>query len=338
MGLVMRISTTCVATVFVATLLTGTAGAQKGPLFAPLPKPPASAAAPAPAGTLSAPTPLTTGTLPGMATANAPAAAVAPTGCANPAALGTARTVEIDTTGGPGFGFEHFKVHDFLRPGEIVLTLDDGPWPANTPAVLRALAAHCAKATFFAIGKHAMWHPEILKQVAAEGHTVGTHTWSHANLMKKPAAEARDEIEKGFSAVKLALGAAPAPFFRFPTLSHPPALVTYLGERNIAMFSTDMDSFDFKLKKPDQLIKSVVDKLKKHGKGIVLMHDFQRVTAEAMPALLAELKANGFKLVHLKPKGPAETLAEYDAVILKDLKLPTVSSRPTTAVVRTLSE
>src|SRR3954449_2290406 len=84
----------------------------------------------------------------------------------NPNALGVARTVEIDTTGGPGFGFEHFKSHDFLRDGEVVLTFDDGPWPRNTPAVLAALAAHCTKAIFFPIGKHATWHPEILRQVA----------------------------------------------------------------------------------------------------------------------------------------------------------------------------
>ena len=116
--------------------------------------------------------------------------------------------VEIDTTGGPGFGFEHFKSHDFLRPGEVVLTFDDGPWPNNTPAVLAALAAHCTKATFFPIGKHAMWHPEILKQVAAAGHTIGTHTWSHADLSKKPLdQDAKDEIEKGISAVRWALGA-----------------------------------------------------------------------------------------------------------------------------------
>ena len=73
----------------------------------------------------------------------------------NPNALGVARTVEIDTTGGPGFGFEHFKSHDFLREGEVVLTFDDGPWPKNTVAVLNALAAHCTKAIFFPIGTHA---------------------------------------------------------------------------------------------------------------------------------------------------------------------------------------
>ncbi|MGC1561537.1 MAG: polysaccharide deacetylase family protein, partial [Bradyrhizobium sp.] len=87
--------------------------------------------------------------------------------CANADALGVVRVVEIDTTGGPGFGFEHFKQFDFLADKEVVLTFDDGPWPANTPAVLKALAEECTKAVFFPIGKHATYHPEILKQVAA---------------------------------------------------------------------------------------------------------------------------------------------------------------------------
>lgn len=252
--------------------------------------------------------------------------------------LGVSRTVEIDTTGGPGFGFEHFKMYDFLQPNEVVLTFDDGPWPVNTPAVLRALAAQCTKGTFFSIGKHAMWHPEILKQVAAQGHTVGTHTWSHTNLVKKSVADAKDEIEKGFSGVKLALGTAPAPFFRFPELAHPPELVTYLGERNIGIFSTDLDSFDYKLRKPADLVKSVMTKLSKHGKGIILMHDFQRVTGEAMPELLNQMKAAGYKVVHLKPKEQVQTVASYDEVILKELKLPTISTRPTASVVRTISE
>jgi peptidoglycan/xylan/chitin deacetylase (PgdA/CDA1 family) len=252
--------------------------------------------------------------------------------------LGVSRTVEIDTTGGPGFGFEHFKMYDFLQPNEIVLTFDDGPWPVNTPAVLRALAAQCTKGTFFSIGKHAMWHPEILKQVAAQGHTIGAHTWSHTNLAKKSVADAKDEVEKGISALKLALGTAPAPFFRFPELAHPPELVTYLGERNIGIFSTDLDSFDFKTKRADAVINNVMTKLKKLGKGIVLMHDFQAATADAAPALLAQLKAGGYKIVQVTAKGSVQTIASYDEALMKDTKLPTVSDRPTSSVVRTISE
>src|SRR5947209_8181749 len=168
------------------------------------------------------------------ATPKAPVAvAAAPVCRGGPDALGVSRTVEIDTTDGPGFGFEHFKQHDFLQPGEVVLTFDDGPWPRNTPAVLAALAANCTRAVFFPIGEHSMWAPEILRQVAAAGHTIGSHTWSHKDLAKISVQDGKDEIEKGISAVRWGLGGPASPFFRFPALKHPPELVTYLGERNI---------------------------------------------------------------------------------------------------------
>jgi peptidoglycan/xylan/chitin deacetylase (PgdA/CDA1 family) len=269
-----------------------------------------------------------------------PAAAPGIPACSNPNALGIARVVEVDTTGGPGFGFEHFKQLDFLNDKEVVLTFDDGPWPVNTPAVLKALADQCTKAMFFSIGKHATFHPEILRQVAAAGHTVGTHTWSHANLNSKKLNEqaVKDEIEKGNSAVKLALGTAPAPFFRFPELQHNPAAMAYLGTRNIAMFSCDLDSFDFRAKSPEQVINTVMTKLEKQGKGIILMHDFQKHTAEAMPELLRRLKAGGYKVVFMKAKAPMQTLPEYDEALIKDMKMPVASTRPVTSVVQTVSQ
>jgi peptidoglycan-N-acetylglucosamine deacetylase len=276
----------------------------------------------------------------------APAAAVgaqpqiAP--CANPDALGVSRVVEVDTTGGPGFGFEHFKQLDFLQDKEVVLTFDDGPWPGNTPAVLKALADQCTTGVFFSIGKHAGYHPEILRQVYAAGHTVGTHTWSHANLNSKKLNEqqVKDELEKGFSAVKLALGTAPAPFFRFPELQHNPAAVAYLGQRNVAIFSCDLDSFDFrKTSTPDKVVQTVMSKLDKLGKGIILMHDFQKHTADALPELLRRLKAGGYKVVQMKAKQPLETLAEYDEMVRKDgSKIPVATGRPVNSVVQTVSK
>src|SRR6516225_6386044 len=279
------------------------------------------------------------------AVANPPSPQQAPqparAACNNANALGVARTVEIDTTGGPGFGFEHFKELDFLRDHEVVLTFDDGPWPHNTPAVLKALADQCTTGIFFPIGKHSTYEPEILKQVYAAGHTVGAHTWSHANLNNKKLTEQqrKDEIEKGFSAVKWALGGiSPSPFFRFPALQHPPEMVTYLGNRNIAIFSCDLDSFDFKASKPEKVIETVMKKLDKLGKGIILMHDFQKHTAEALPELLNRLKAGGYKVVAMRAKTPVATLPGYDQELLKDVKLPTVSQRPVNSVVTTVSE
>ena len=276
----------------------------------------------------------------------APAPAPAPivvqqkSSCANPNALGVSRTVVIDTSGGPGFGFEHFKQLDFLQDKEVVLTFDDGPWPNNTAAVLKALADQCTKGLFFAVGKHATYHPEILKQVLAAGHTVGTHTWSHVNLNSKKMNEqqVRDELEKGFSAVKMALGQPPAPFFRFPQLQHNPAAMTYLGTRNVAMFSTDLDSFDFRSENADKIVNTVMTKVDKLGKGIILMHDFQKLTGEALPVILARLKAGGYKVVHMKAKTSFDTLPEYDAMMVKDSRLPQVSSRPVGSVVQTVTD
>jgi peptidoglycan/xylan/chitin deacetylase (PgdA/CDA1 family) len=290
------------------------------------------------------------------AATSAPAqAAIPPTSATsscpgNPNALGISRVVEIDTTGGPGFGFEHFKAYDFLREGEVVLTFDDGPWPKNTPAVLAALAAHCTKAIFFPIGLHATYEPQILKQVAAAGHAIGSHTWCHQDLSKTKGIclvngkresyefDPKEEIEKGVSAVHWAVGGPTAPYFRFPALRQPSELIDYLGKRNIAIFSADIDSFDFKMRKPEQVRQSVMAKLKKNGKGIVLVHDFQHATAEAAMDLLNDLKAGGYKIVFMKPKFPVTTIASYDEWILKRTKSSGGASRPISNVVRTISE
>jgi peptidoglycan/xylan/chitin deacetylase (PgdA/CDA1 family) len=272
-----------------------------------------------------------------QAPAPAEASATPSAKCDNPNALGISRVVQIDATGGPGFGFEHFKAYDFLRDKEVVLTFDDGPWPNNTPMVLKALADQCTKALFFPIGKHAGYRPDILKQVAAAGHTIGSHTWSHKDLTTLKPDEAKAEIEKGIAAVSIALGNKPVdPFFRFPALRNPPEMVKYLGERNVAIFSTDMDSFDFKMRKPEQVIKSVMAKLEKHGKGIILMHDFQQATAHAAVDLLKQLKAGGYKVVQVTGKTPVEPIKEYTDAVLKEMGGGLDEARPMSSVIKTI--
>ena len=281
--------------------------------------------------------------VPAPAPAPTPPAAKAIPACNNPEAIGLSRVVEIDTTGGPAFGTEHFKQYDFLRDKEVVLTFDDGPWPDNTPMVLKALKDNCIKATFFEIGQHATWRPDISREVAAAGMSVGNHTWSHKDLAKNPYAkdieQAKQEIEMGVSAVHMAVGGPTAPFFRFPDLQQPPELMSYLGTRNIAIFSTDIDTFDFKLRKPDDVIKSAMTKLAKNGKGILLMHDFQHNTAEALPELLRQLKAGGYKIVHMVPKDQVTTLPKYDDMVRAQDKFSSSNNtRPESSVVKTINE
>jgi peptidoglycan/xylan/chitin deacetylase (PgdA/CDA1 family) len=347
----------------VASLVSGAPAAPRAPVSQPVSQiaqagsseasssAPRAAAEPAPAwpaAHIAHTTPSQTAAAPSTPAANssaqsksAPAATNIPP-CDKPGGMGLARVVEIDTTGGPGFGFEHFKQYDFLREKEVVLTFDDGPWPQNTPAVLKALADECLKATFFEIGEHATWHPEITKQVIEAGMTVGTHTWSHKDLARNPYAsdieKAKQEIEMGFSAVHMAAAVLVAPFFRFPDLQHPPQLLAYLPERNIASFSTDIDSFDFKIRKGEQVVKSVMTKLEKRGKGIILMHDFQHSTAEGLPELIRQLKAGGYSVVHMVPRQPLSTLAKYDDMVTQLDKLSSNNTRPASSVVHTIAQ
>jgi Polysaccharide deacetylase len=136
--------------------------------------------------------------------------------------LGVTRIVEIDTSTGPVLGHMTKLPHErqFLAPGEVVLTFDDGPMPWITRAILATLAQHCTRATFFSVGKMAVAYPGVVREVLAHGHTLGTHTWSHPlNLKRLPLDQATAEMERGFAAVAVAAGQPIAPFFRFPGLS-----------------------------------------------------------------------------------------------------------------------
>jgi peptidoglycan/xylan/chitin deacetylase (PgdA/CDA1 family) len=229
-----------------------------------------------------------------------------------PDALGVSRVAEVDTAAGPRFGFQ-YNEQDILTDGEVVLTFDDGPLRAYTKPVLEALAAHCARATFFLVGRQALADPEMVQEYDRRGHTIGTHTWSHANLRSLSPQKARAEIELGFSAVQQALGKPLAPFFRFPYLSDPKGMIGHLQERQMGIFSIDVDSKDFRTRDPSTVHRRVMTDLARAKKGIILFHDIQPSTARALPGLLAELKAKGYRIVHLQPKATAATVAEFDA-------------------------
>lgn len=242
--------------------------------------------------------------------------AAAPKGvCADPArALGVSRVVEVDTAQGPRFGHQQYKDYEFLADGEIVLTFDDGPLRPYTQPVVDALEAECTKATFFMVGSQAVADPEMVKQIHRKGHTVGTHTWSHANLRKGTPLKARHELELGFSAVKAAAGQPIAPFFRFPFLADTKAMLGYAQDRNYGIFSIEVDSLDYRTKDAASVHAEILKQLAYRKKGILLFHDIQPATAQALPGLLAALRAKGYRVVHLKPKAVADSVAEFDAI------------------------
>ncbi|MEM8686342.1 MAG: polysaccharide deacetylase family protein [Pseudomonadota bacterium] len=257
--------------------------------------------------------------------------------------LGVSRTVEIDTTSGPLFGRAQYKRFDFLKPKEVVLTFDDGPIPRTTGKILKALQAHCTKATFFPLGKLAVTYPKMMREKIALGHSVGVHGWSHKNLPRQSLAFAIDDIEKGASAVKLTTGNNVSPFFRFPYLSDSRRVIGYLAKRNFAVFSIDVDSKDYLARSSSRLVNAVMSKLRAKGKGILLFHDTKTVTANAIPELLRRLKAGGFKIVHVVGKNRSKTIAKYDQRMSKykhrtKVRVADASAASLTKVIRTLSE
>jgi hypothetical protein len=178
--------------------------------------------------------------------------------------------------------------------------------------VLDILDQHCAKATFFMVGQRAMGYSDLVRAVAERGHTVASHTWSHANLKQKSPDGAVAEIELGISGIQKALGRPAAPFFRFPYLSDPQQAINHLGRRDTAIFSIDVDSYDFRTRSPTVVIRNVMGQLKAKGRGIILFHDIQPSTAGALGALLSDLKAGGYRVVHLVPQQGQVTVADYD--------------------------
>jgi peptidoglycan/xylan/chitin deacetylase (PgdA/CDA1 family) len=239
-------------------------------------------------------------------------AADQPAACNDQAALGVERIVEIDATEGPRLGHIQYKDIDFLEPGEVVLTFDDGPSRQSTPAVLEALAEHCTRATFFMVGRMAIADPDLVREVAARGHTVASHTFSHKNLASLSSSGAEREVELGVSAISAALGKPIAPFFRFPYLSDPRRVITHLEGRNQAIMSIDVDSYDWRARSRSIMHNNVLSQLDKKGKGIILFHDIQKVTSSSLGALLDELKRRKYRVVHIVPKTPAASLPAYD--------------------------
>lgn len=240
--------------------------------------------------------------------------------CADdPKTTGLSRTIAIDSTGGHRFGRLQYHETVALRPKEVVLTFDDGPHPTNTKIILDILDKHCVKATFFSVGRMALFQAKMVKLAAKRGHTIATHTYSHPrDVSKMPIEEAKLEIEKGFIATSHALGEPIAPFFRYPGLNDSQEVNAYLATRDISVWSVDVVSGDTTAgMTPEQLLHDTMDRLRKMGKGIVLFHDLKTVTAETLDPFLTTLRAEGFKVVHVVSnasyKATPELVARLDA-------------------------
>lgn len=227
------------------------------------------------------------------------------------------QVINVATAGGPAYGAMQYPATVKLAPKQVALTFDDGPNPETTPLILDILDRHCVKATFFMVGIYAERHPEIVREVAARGHTIGSHTWSHPTNMRhlSPAA-ARREIRRGFDAIESALASAPAeqrerlaPFFRFPGLNDSKALIDWLGKRNIATLSCEFGSDDWRSIPPAEVKRRSLRNIASVGQGILILHDTKPRTAAMLSAFIIELRNRGYEIVQLVPEAGAREMA-----------------------------
>src|SRR5256884_9454731 len=177
----------------------------------------------------------------------------------------------------------------------IALTFDDGPSAKLTPKLLDLLAAHHIKATFFVIGDNVAENPDIVAREVREGHEIANHSWSHPNLAKMSDAGVRDQLHKTEDAIRSASG-------NRPTLLRPPyGSITARQKKWInqefgyKIVLWDVDPLDWR--RPGSNV--VCNRILKNTRAgsIVLAHDIHPGTIEAMPCVLNQLEAKGFKFV-----------------------------------------
>lgn len=235
--------------------------------------------------------------------------------CPRADALGTSRIIAVDAATTPRVGLRSFPKTLSLQDREIVLTFDDGPSQETDEKILAALAEECVRATFFLIGKPASEHPDLVRKMAAAGHTVAHHSWSHHNLKQMTPEDATGEIDKGIAAVEMALNGGSTttpstPFFRYPFFEMSQPTLDELEKRGIVVFGADLWANDWIKMTPDTQLKRLIDRGREAGKGILLLHDSQAQTAAVLPAFLRYLRDNGYRVVHVVPEATAKATAD----------------------------
>lgn len=225
----------------------------------------------------------------------------------HPGALGTSRTLMVNPLEHPRIGTMQYAETLPLRDHEVVLTFDDGPLPRTSNQVLDILASQCVKATFFIVGRMARAYPEGVRKLAAAGHSIGTHSENHPlNMNRMPIERSKQEIDNGIASTTGALGntATLAPFFRIPGLAHADGITGYLTSKGLQVWSADFPADDWQHISSARVYDLAMKRLERKRKGILLLHDIQPRTVAALPRILRELKARGYRIVHVAPATP----------------------------------
>lgn len=212
-------------------------------------------------------------------------------------------------------GFYNFALHvnmDYWVKNHLVitrvntkdkvaaLTFDDGPETDKTAAVLKSLAKHKARATFFVVGCKAEAQSDLLKKMVKDGHELGNHSYSHKDFNRMSGAEIRTEISSTSNLLNKITGKKPV-LFRPPGgyLSNELIRISQAEKVKIAYWSWETDSKDWKDGRSSNAIAKHLCSHIAPGQ-IIILHDGCRnsmATAQAVDLMLAELSKQGYRFV-----------------------------------------
>jgi peptidoglycan/xylan/chitin deacetylase (PgdA/CDA1 family) len=194
--------------------------------------------------------------------------------------------------------------------GGVVLTFDDGPDPAVTPAVLDALDARGAKATFFCIGEHAARHRALTAEIAQRGHLLENHSYTHRNGFFFHLPRTLDsEIDRCQDELVRASGRAPS-FFRAPAGVRSPLLEGALLRNGLRLASWTRRGFDTVSRDPETVAGRLLRDLR--AGDVLLLHDGAcgapsgrpRIVLQALPLILDAIGACGLRTMPLLDAAP----------------------------------
>ena len=189
------------------------------------------------------------------------------------------------------------------RTRAVALTFDDGPHPEFTPRMLDILAQVGVHATFFLIGRAAERFPHIVRAIVEGGHEVGNHTYHHRPLWLLPPRRTREEIERGAD-ILAALTGRPPRYFRPPWGQLNLEAYRHVVRRGVrpVLWSLRPEGW-LPLARPTGIVQAVARTL--HPGAILDLHDGGGLlgtparTAQALPALLTLLRAQGYRCLTL---------------------------------------
>lgn len=194
--------------------------------------------------------------------------------------------------------------------GEVAITIDDGPNPEVTPAVLDILDRYQAKATFFCIGENAQRHPHLCRQIVERGHTIENHSMRHRYYFPLLSLGGWfAELQNAQQTLTELTGRRPD-FFRAPAGLRNPLLDPVLSRLGLQLASWTRRGFDTVEKNPQVVLAKLLNGLKAgdilllHDGGPALSANGTPIILEVLPPLLDAIAAAGLHSVNLRDALP----------------------------------